>query len=87
MMTDKPKKVIEVGRDLGGLSLRRRLCKAIILTIDEMPKDVEGRESAITEYKRQLASIDKKIEEITGTPPPVTVGLKTASLSGKAGLG
>ncbi len=86
MTTDKPDKTVEVGHDLNGLRIRRSLCQLCVKTIDNMPEGTEGKESAVEEYKRQLAVIDAKIAEITGTPPPVVVGLKTARLFGKSEL-
>lgn len=39
---------------------------------------------ATMHYRGQLAEIEKKIEEITGKPPPIVIGLKTASIFPKA---
>ena len=64
------------------LSFRRALCREIIRVLSGI--DDPRREDAIKEYQRQLAEIDKKIESITGEPPPVTVGLKTAVLFAKS---
>ena len=72
---------------LTGLRFRRSICRFCIKVLDEMDKGTEGRASAMKEYKRQLAEIDKKITKITGTPPAIVVGLKTAKLFGKTELG
>lgn len=45
--------------------------------------DDPRRDDAMAEYQRQLAEIDKKIEALTGQPPAVVVGLKTAKLFGR----
>jgi len=88
------KKNIDFGASLDGLKNRRAICQFNIYTLDHMTEEevkahgfiMKDRASSIDEYKSQLASIDKKIAKITGTPPPTVVGLKTASLLGKAGL-
>ena len=49
--------------------------------------DDPRKADAMNNYKAQLASIDAQITELTGTPPPVVVGLKTAKLFGKSELG
>lgn len=64
------------------LNFRRTLCREIIKIVSGM--DDPRKEDALKEYNRQLAEIDKKIETITGTPPPVVVGLKTAVLFAKS---
>ena len=65
------------------LNMRRTICQACIKTLDKMDDDPRKPE-AMKEYKAQLASIDAQIAEITGKPPPVVVGLKTAKLFGDA---
>lgn len=66
----------------------RGLAKLFIRVIDELTdKDDPRRADAMEHYKEKLAEIDRKITDITGTPPPVGVQLKTAILTGKSGLG
>lgn len=67
---------------IGDLNFRRSLCREIIRVLSGI--DDPRRDDAVKEYQRQLAEIDKKIEAITGTPPPVVVGLKTAALFAKS---
>ena len=74
-----------MARDLKDREWRRNFCKMCIKLIDEMPDDPRKPE-AMKEYKAQLAEIDAQITEITGTPPPTVVGLKTAVLFGKSEL-
>jgi hypothetical protein len=84
---------IEFGNDLKGLNNRRALAKMAIYTLDHigsdelatMGFDPADKVSSMDHYKKQLAEIDTKIEAITGTPPPIVVGLKTAKLFGEAG--
>ena len=66
------------------LNFRRTLCREIIRVLSGIDVDDPRRDDAVKEYQRQLAEIDKKIETITGTPPPVVVGLKTAVLFAKS---
>ena len=68
---------------LNELNVRRLVCQSIIKTIDQIENDPRKPE-AMEHYKAQLASIDAQIAEITGKPPPIVVGLKTASLFGKS---
>ena len=70
-------------RSLAELTFRRNLCRAFIKAIDEM-EDEPRKPEAMENYKAQLAKIDAEIAEITGKPPPVVVGLKTAKLFGDA---
>ena len=70
-------------RSIKELTFRRNLCRAFIKVIDEMEDDPRKPE-AMENYKAQLAKIDAEITEITGKPPPVVVGLKTAKLFGDA---
>ena len=74
-------------RTLAELQARRAICQMCIKTIDQLPKETDGKADAMVEYKRQLASIDKQLEEITGKFPAVVVGLKTAKLFGKTKIG
>ena len=75
-----------MARDLKDLEWRREFAQMVIKVIDEMPDDPRKPEAMI-HYKGQLAQIDAEITEITGTPPPIVVGLKTATLFGKSKLG
>ena len=73
-----------VDRTLEELNWRRAFCKMCITILDrEVPKSDERRTPAMELYKEQLASIDAQITKITGTPPAITVGLKTAVLFGE----
>lgn len=67
---------------LDELNFRRTLCRLCIRHISGM--DDPRREGALKEYQRQLAEIDKKIEALTGKPPDVVIGLKTAVLTAKS---
>lgn len=79
---------------LEGLHFKRKLAQSFVDMLDRMSLDEltkmgftdEQRKSAMDEYKRQLAEIDRKITEITGTPPDIVIGLKTARLFGKSEL-
>ncbi len=73
-------------RTLLELNMRRTVCQTVIKTLDKIEGDPR-KADAMEHYKAELASIDAQIAEITGKPPPVVVGLKTASLFGKSGLG
>lgn len=76
------------------LYFRRELCKLIIAELDKMTKEevlalghtMQMRDSALEEYKSQLARIDADIAAIEGNPPPVVVGLKTARLFGRSSV-
>ena len=70
-------------RTLAELNMRRTICQAAIKVLDQSEDDPR-KPAAMENYKTQLASIDAQITEITGTPPPVVVGLKTAKLFGKS---
>ena len=76
---------IEVKMDskLSELNMRRTVCQACIKVLDRAEDDPR-KPKAMEEYKAQLAEIDAAIAEITGTPPPVVVGLKTAKLFGES---
>ena len=80
-MTNEEKKE---PRSLNNLNMRRAICQKAIKVIDSIEDDPR-KPAAMERYKAQLASIDAQITEITGKPPPIVVGLKTASLFGKAG--
>ena len=71
-----------LSKPLDELNKRRMLCQIIIKIIDQM--DDLRKADAMEHYKAQLAEIDAKIAKITGKPPPVVVGLKTAKLFGKS---
>lgn len=64
------------------LEMRRGLCQAAIRIIDAETGDPR-RPAALERYKAQLAEIDQRITTLTGTPPPVVVGLQAAQLFGK----
>jgi hypothetical protein len=66
--------------DLHELQMRRTVCLAALKVLQE----TGATPQVVRDYHAQLATLDKRIEEITGKPPPVVVGLKTASLFGKA---
>lgn len=54
------------------------------MTADELAKygfDDQKRQEALRLYRQQLAEIEARMT----TPPPIAVGLKTASLLGKVG--
>ena len=70
-------------RILSDLNMRRTICQACIKTLDNVEDD-SRKPAAMENYKAQLASIDAQIAEIIGKPPPVVVGLKTATLFGKS---
>lgn len=70
---------------LDDLKLRRSICLAFIDLLDKSDPNDPRRKDALEEYKRQLAVVDGKIEALTGKPPDVVVGLKSAQLFGKAG--
>ena len=72
-----------VKRSLENLQARRVIAKTAIKILDAEQDDPRQPE-AIEKIKKQLASIDAQIAEITGKPPAITVGLKTASLTGDA---
>ena len=72
-------------RSLSELNMRRKICQVVIRTIDQM-EDEPRKATAMKRYREQLATLDAEIKEITGTPPPVVVGLKTVNLTGKSGL-
>ena len=72
-----------VKRSLENLQARRVIAKTAIKILDAEQDDPRQPE-AIEKIKKQLASIDAQITEITGKPPAITVGLKTASLTGDA---
>lgn len=70
-------------RTLAELNMRRTICRAAIKVLDRSEDDTR-KPAAMEHYKAQLAEIDAQIAEITGKPPPVVVGLKTATLFGDA---
>lgn len=69
--------------ELPDLNLRRKMCLSFISLLDQSDPTDPRRVPALEEYKRQLAEIDGKIAVLTGKPPDVIVGLKTAQLFGK----
>lgn len=64
------------------LQMRRALCQAAIQTLDQVDDTDPRKAGALNNYKGQLAELDRRIAELTGTPPPVVVGLKSATLTG-----
>ena len=76
MMNDKKQVgTVNMDRSLKGLNNRRALAKMCIHTLDHMTDEElikhgstnEKRKAAMEVYKKQLASIDAQITEITGT--------------------
>ena len=72
-----------MARSIKELEWRRSFCQSVIKIIDGMEDDPR-KPKAMERYKAQLASIDAQITELTGKPPPIVVGLKTAVLLGDA---
>lgn len=70
---------------LNGLHMRRSLCKAFIKFIEEECSGDERQEEALKEYNDQLRQIEAKIQELTGKPAAIVVGLRTAKLFGEEG--
>lgn len=70
---------------LGVLYFRRKFCQECIRIVDHT--DDPRRKEALEIYKAQLARIDARIAALTGKPPAVVVGLKTARLFGDSKLG
>lgn len=66
-----------MSQNLQSLMMRRALIRFAVQTISTEP-DGEEKIDVLAHYNGQLASVDSKITEITGTPPPVIVGLKVA---------
>ena len=64
------------------LQARREICLVALRMIDQAKNDPRQIE-ALTEYNRQLTEIDRRIAEITGTPPPVVIGLKAAQITAR----
>jgi hypothetical protein len=69
-----------MSRSLAELQLRLALCRECIKTISAVDPSDPRRAGALAEYNRQLAVISAQIAEITGKPPPITIGLKPAKL-------
>lgn len=61
---------------------RRNMCVAFKKLVDQT--NDPRRPEALKKLNEQLAIIDKYITEITGSPPDITVGLKTGILFGKS---
>lgn len=76
---------LEKQKILYELRLRRTICQVCIQTVSEVPMEEPRRASALAEYQRQLAAIEARINEITGKPPDIVVGLKTAKLFPEVG--
>lgn len=64
---------------LRNLQVRRSIALQAIRVLADEKVDPRAR-PAEGYYREQLAKLDAMIAKITGTPPPVTVGLKTAVL-------
>lgn len=67
------------------LHARRFMALQCLKIASEADDDDPRKSPAIAEYNRQLANIDAKIAEITGSPPDIVVGLKTAVLFPREG--
>lgn len=81
-----PESLARFMRSIEELYARRtwcQFCKSIVDTADGDPRKADAMEH----LNKQLVSIDAQITEITGTPPPVVVQLKTAKLLSKSKLG
>lgn len=86
MTENKQKSFLVIGTESKeGLYSRRALCMAAIALLEQSDPSDPRRESALAEYKRQLAEIDANITALTGKPPDIVVGLKSAQLFSKAG--
>ena len=66
-------------RTLAELQARREMCLKFIELLEGMTDP--RKDAALVEYRRQLQSLNEQIDALK--PPPVVVGLKTATLSGK----
>jgi hypothetical protein len=71
-------------KNMYDLNMRRTMCLVALHVVDRERSDPR-REDAMVEYRRQLAVIDAQIAELTGTPPPVVIGLQAASLAARKG--
>jgi hypothetical protein len=69
-------------RAIRELNMRRDVCLMLIRFLNDKCKDDPRYPDALKEYKRQLQSIENKITAITGIPPAIKIGLKTAKLFG-----
>lgn len=61
------------------LKIKRAIAQTAIYTLANV--DDPRQPAAIERLKAQLASIDKEIEEITGRPPKVVIGLNAAAMA------
>jgi hypothetical protein len=68
---------------LAELQMRRSVCLGLIKYLNDECQDDPRYPDALKEYQRQLQSIEDKIKAITGKPPAVQIGLKTAKLFGE----
>jgi hypothetical protein len=73
-------------RPLAEVEARRMIALKAVKAVKGVDDSDPRKESALRYYEAQLAELDAEIEEITGKPPPIVVGLKTASLLGDARL-
>jgi hypothetical protein len=69
---------------LNELTIRRNVAIMCIKFLNEKCKDDPRYPDALTEYRKQLETIERQITEITGEPPAIVIGLKTAKLFGKS---
>lgn len=86
-MTENQNPQTDNSAALRELNLRRALVQVAKKIVDAEAGDPR-RPEALRRLNDQLAQIDQRITDITGTPPPVVVELKTAVVTGRApGLG
>jgi hypothetical protein len=64
------------------LRIRRGVAMEAVRVLEEEKEDPRAPD-ALEYYRAQLAGIEEKIEAMT--PPPIVVGLKTATVSVRAG--
>lgn len=69
------------------LNMRKRIAEACINYLNTHCQDDPRYPEALAEYERQLASINLQIAAITGNPPAIVIGLKTAKLFGEVKKG
>jgi hypothetical protein len=73
---------IEIDRDTPeGIKTRISLAKFVIQALSE--SDDPRRDDALAHYKAQLDTLEKRLAEAT-KPPPIVIGLKTATLSARS---
>lgn len=74
-------------RSLGELNVRRQICRKIIAYLYQEAQGDPRLPDALKEYNEQLKSIDAQIMAITGKPPAIVIGLRTAVLDLKTKQG